>query len=306
MIEQLLADSTDRSTDPFGWDFVIGLALIGLAVAVWSIGRSPAARRSVGRATGRAAIGTMRATGRPIRALGRRSRSGAIGHWGRGVVGCETRAAEAAAAGKHDKARAWRAMGDAMIGSSRITCHVPGCDWEQDPPSLSAVVAHLRRHSAADKPDDQTDADTRSETNSGDQSGTATTTEGDTEMDSIVAAETIPELAAVLDTKLIPALGLERDASEAGGRRVGNLYDSISGSTDNMASLGMPPATLASLQAAVESAERMKAAAAAYAALAAETAELFAAARHNIRSQEAVAEVAQAAGGAMDKAAYTG
>lgn len=304
MIE-LLADSTGRPTDPFGWDFVIGLIVIGLAIAVWAIGRNPKARRSVGRASGRAAIGTMRATGRPIRALGRRSRSGLIGHWGRSVVGCENRAMKAAEAGKHDRSRFWRGLGDAMLGSSRITCHVPGCSWEQERPHLPDVVAHLRSHRDDDKTDDTNTESKPNTNNSGDQPATTPTTEGDT-MDQIVAAETIPELAHLLDTRLIPAAQREADAAESAAKRESNLAASIRGSLENMSSLGMPLQTLVTLQNAVDSADSAARAAESVARQTAEVRDALTAARQAIRGQEAVAETAQAAGGAMDKAAYAG
>lgn len=304
MIEHvtLLADTaTDRPTND-AWDIVIGLALIGLAITAWQIARSPKARRSVGRATGRAAIGTMRATGRPIRAIGRRSRSGLIGHWGRGVVGCEARAAKAAEAGKHDRARTWRAMGDAMIGSSRIACHVPGCSWEQDPPQLPDVVAHLRSHRDNKQ---TTNAETKpsTETNNGDQPATAT--KGET-MDTITAAETIPDLALLLDQNLIPAAQREAEAAEAAAQREANLAASVQGSLENMASMGMPGPTLARLQNAVDAATSAAGAAKSVASQTAEVRDALTAARAAIRGQEAVTEAASAAGGAMDRAAYAG
>ena len=299
MIEQLLADGTTEraATDPV--DFAIGLALIVAAVAIIMIGRSAKARASVGRATGRAAIGTVKAASRPIRAIGRRSRSGAIGHWGRSVVGCETRAAKAAEAGKDQRSRFWRGMGDAMIGSSRIACHVPGCSWEQDPPRLPDVVAHLRSHR-----DGTTDTEqTTEKTSSGDQPATATTkTQG--EPMAIAAAETIPELAHLLDATLIPQATREADAAEAALIRATDQATSLSGSLDNMAALGMPQRTLASLTAAMEAAEAAKQAAATYATKCAETRDALTTARAAIRAQEAVAETAAAAGGAMAAPAY--
>ena len=308
MIEHL-ADRSADSTDPFGWDFVIGLALIGLAIAVWAVGRNPKARRSVGRASGRAAIGTLRATSRPIRALGRRSRSGLIGHWGRGVVGCENRAMKAAAAGKHDRARFLRGVGDAMIGSSRITCHVPGCDWEQDPPSLPEVVRHLRSHRDDKKPDTDTDTDSKPNTDtssSGDQPATNTNTNTGEKMSHITAAETIPELAILLDQRLIPAATLEVDLSTENAIRQTNLATAMQLSLENMSSLGMPAATLAQLGDAVEATNLAAAEAKTVAARNGEVRDSLVAARQAIRGQEAVADVAAAAGGAMDKAAYTG
>ena len=301
MIEQLLADgTTDRSpTDPV--DFAIGLALIAAAIAIIMIGRSAKARASVGRATGRAAIGTVKAASRPIRAIGRRSRSGAIGHWGRSVVGCENRAARAAEAGKNQRSRFWRGLGDAMVGSSRITCHVPGCDWEQDPPRLPDVVAHLRGHRDNDKPDTE---QTTEKTSSGDQpAAAATTTQGEPAM-AIAAAETIPELAHLLDATLIPQATREADAAESALIRATDQATSLSGSLDNMAALGMPQRTLASLTAAMEAAEAAKQSAATYATKCAETRDALTTARAAIRAQEAVAETAAAAGGAMAAPAY--
>ena len=315
MLYEILAD---RSVDPAGTrDTVIGLIVIIGAIAAVKISRSATARASVGRATRSVAVGTVRATGRPVRAIGRRSRSGIIGRWGRAVVACEERSIAQQQAGKHSQARWWRAMGDAMIGSSRISCHVPGCDWQSETPHLAEVVAHLRSHRA--KKDSSASASAGTETPSPQSTSTSTptstptpttgtATSAETNQPSPIggnmSAETVPALAAELDARLIPAAQREVEASQNAFARAAAQEKTLVAACENMEHLGMPAHTLSQLTAAMEAAASAKTVAATSSARAVEAHDLLVSARMAIRQQETVAEAAEAAGGAMQRAAY--
>lgn len=122
----------------------------------------------------------------------------------------------------------------------------------------------------------------------------------------IVAAETIPELATLLERQLAPTAQRESEAAHDSMLRVAQLQESVASSTEHMESLHLPQTALARLQSAVESAAAARAAASAYATQCQEALDALRAAREGLRAQEAVADAAAAAGGAADRAAYAG
>ena len=304
-----LIAATDQPIDP--GNVAVGLIVIALAVGAIILARSPKARAATGRSAARGAIGSARAIGRPLRAIGRRGRAGSIGAWGRSIVALEARSAKAATAGRHERARVWRGMADAMIGSSAVRCPRAGCGWSQDPPRVADVAAHLRTHQdptaapgettppAAPPP---TPTPTPTITKPEAPTPTPTPQKGN----NMKIAETIPGLALLLEHDYRDTAVTQSETGGQSAAAAADLADSLTASTDAMAGMDMPETTRAILAGAAEQARIAAEAAERYQAAMAAVIGAVAQARDGIRGQEAVAEQAQAAGGAMRKEAYSG